>query len=89
MLSFQQSFLRSLVSHDPSEIIQICWFCAHENISFLLLAMMKTVKLPNIFVEMDIFFWWIESLKEQHLLEIENFWLKCQKCEMFFKPKSL
>ncbi len=42
-------------------IIQICWFCAHENISFLLLAMMKTVKLPNIFVEMDFFFFFFDE----------------------------
>ncbi len=38
--------------------------------------MLKTVVLPNIFVEIDILFfriiWWIESSKEQHLFEIEN-----------------
>ncbi len=23
-----------VLSHDPSEIIQICWFCAHKNMSY-------------------------------------------------------
>jgi len=27
----QQSFLQSSVSHDPSEIILICWFGAQET----------------------------------------------------------
>ncbi len=31
-LNFQQQLLQSLVSHDPSEIILICWFAAQETI---------------------------------------------------------
>jgi len=27
-----ESLLQSSVSHDPSEIILICWFAAHETI---------------------------------------------------------
>jgi len=30
-LNFQQSLLQSSVSHDPSEIILICWFGAQET----------------------------------------------------------
>ncbi len=30
-LKFQQPLLPSLVSHDPSEIILICWFGAEET----------------------------------------------------------
>ncbi len=37
------------LSHDPSEIILICWFAAQET--FLLLSMLKTVVLLNISVE--------------------------------------
>ncbi len=36
----------SLVSHDPSEIILICWFGAQET--FLLLSMLKKVVLLNV-----------------------------------------
>ncbi len=49
-----QSWMQSLqsVSHDPSEIIIICWFAAQEKKSFFL-SMLKTVVLLNIFVETD------------------------------------
>ncbi len=39
---FFASLLQSSVSHDPSEIILICWFAAPEH---LLLSMMKAVVL--------------------------------------------
>ncbi len=38
----------SLVSHDPSEIIQICWFGAQET--FILSSMLKTVVLLNVYL---------------------------------------
>ncbi len=31
-LNFQQSLFQTSVSHDPSEIILICWFGAQETI---------------------------------------------------------
>jgi len=37
-------------THDASEIIQICWFGA-ELLLLLLLSILKTVMLLNIFVE--------------------------------------
>ncbi len=30
------TFIQSSVSHDPSEIILICWFAAQENVSFII-----------------------------------------------------
>ncbi len=40
------------VSHDPSEIILICWFAALET----RLIMFKTVELFNIFAEAETYF---------------------------------
>jgi len=51
-LDFLASLLQSLVSHDPSEIILICWFGAQET----LLSMLKTVVLLNILNSDTIFF---------------------------------
>ncbi len=41
--------LISPVLHDPSEIILICWFSLQKH--FLILSMLKTVELLNMFVE--------------------------------------
>ncbi len=43
------NLFQSSVSHDPSEIILICWFAAQEH--FSLLSMLKIVMLLSIFVE--------------------------------------
>ncbi len=72
------SLLRSSVSHDPSEIILICWFAAQESflIIILLFSMLKTVVVVPIFTETMHFFHdslMIESLKEQHVFETEIF----------------
>ncbi len=68
-LNFQQALLQSSVS----EIIVICWFDAQETF-LLLLLMLKTVVLLNMFVETVILFWILtENSKEQHLFEIEIF----------------
>ncbi len=67
-LNSHQSLLQSSVSHDPSEIILICWFGAQET--FLIITNVENL---NNFVETMIFFtivWLIESSKEQHLFEI-------------------
>ncbi len=40
---FSASLLQSSVSHDPSEIILICWFAAQETFFIFLLSMLKTV----------------------------------------------
>jgi len=42
------SLLQSSVSHDPSEIILICWFAAQET---SLIMSVKNVVLLHIFVE--------------------------------------
>ncbi len=42
------------MSHDPSEIILICWFAAQETL--LLLLKLQTVVQLNIFVETMIIF---------------------------------
>ncbi len=34
-MNFQQPLLLSLVSHDPSEIILICWFGAQETFTII------------------------------------------------------
>ncbi len=47
-LNFQLPLLQSSVSHDPLEIIFICWFGAQEIYNLLLLSMLKTVVLQNI-----------------------------------------
>ncbi len=61
------SSLQSSVSHDPSEIILICWFAAQET--FLIIFNVETVVLLNTFFRI---LWW--KLKyEQHLFEMESF----------------
>ncbi len=49
------TLLQSSVSHDPSEIILICWFGA-QYFFFLLLSMLKTAVLLNIFGDSVIHF---------------------------------
>ncbi len=34
---FSASLLQSFVSHDPSEIIQICWFAAQETFLIIII----------------------------------------------------
>ncbi len=46
---FSASLLQSSVSHDPLEIILICWFAAKKHL--LLLSPLKAVVLPYISVE--------------------------------------
>ncbi len=48
---FLVSLLQSSVSHDPSEIIIICWFAAQLLVMFLIIINAKNV-LPH-----NIFFW--------------------------------
>ncbi len=45
-MNFQQPFLQSSVSNDPSEIILICWFGAQET--FVSIINNETVFLHNI-----------------------------------------
>ncbi len=74
---FSASLLQSSVSHDPSEIILICWFAAQET--FLIINVENSCaasyfsqwKLWNILIFKIP--WLIESLKEQHLFETEIF----------------
>ncbi len=71
---FSASLLQSSVSHDPSEIIIICWFNAQET--FLIINNVEN----DVFVEIVIHFLffrihkWIKSSKELHLFDIEIFW---------------
>ncbi len=61
-LNFQQSLPQSSVSHDPSEIILICWFGAQETFFVVLF---------------NIFLWKLCFFKDfqmnRHLFEIEIF----------------
>ncbi len=72
---FSASFLQSSVSHDPSEIILICWFAA--QVTWLLVSMLKTVVLLYMLV-------FVESSKVQHLFKIVIFCyvtnVKTQNC---------
>ncbi len=74
-LNFQQLLLQSSWSHDPSEIIVICWFGAQET--FVIIMNVEKQLLLIFFVETMIYFfrivWWSESSKEQHLFDIEMF----------------
>ncbi len=54
-ISFQQSSFQSLVSHDPSEIILICWFAAQET-SSIIRVKKKTGDVLDIFVMTMTFF---------------------------------
>jgi len=51
-LDFKQLLPLSLLSHDPSEIILICWFGAQKYV--LLLSMLDTLVLLQIYVEVVI-----------------------------------
>ncbi len=70
---FSASLLQSSVSHDPSEIILICWFAAQQT--FLIIV---NVESSCAYIYTFISLWkicflrWIESLKK-HLFERENF----------------
>ncbi len=58
-LNFQQHLLQFLVSHDPSEIILICWFAAQEAI---LVINVENVCAAYVFVEKLFYIlniWWI------------------------------
>ncbi len=70
ILVMQSWIFHSSVSHDPSEIILICWFAVQENYC------QYWKQLLNIFVETQIFFtilWWIEISKDQHCFVIRIF----------------
>ncbi len=72
---FSASLLQSSVSHDPSEIILICGFATQKKKK-------KSHYYDQSYVDnscaarcfcgnRNLFFWWIESSKEQHLFEIQ------------------
>ncbi len=63
--AFSASLLQSLVSHDPSGVILICWFAAQET--FIITVSDETVVLLTRFFQDP---WWIESWTEQHLHEL-------------------
>ncbi len=46
---FYASLLQSSVSHDPSEIILICWFTAQETFLIIVIISVKTVVLLYLF----------------------------------------
>ncbi len=68
---FSASLLQSSVSHDHSQIILICCFAMFRNIDY----QGCLIFLKHFFCENWEFqdFWWIESLKEQHLFNMEIF----------------
>ncbi len=53
-----------------------CWVAAQYTciiiiIIIIIIIMLKTIELLQFFVETMIFFWYIESSKDQHLFEID------------------
>ncbi len=58
--------IQSSVSHDPLEIIIICWFDAQEKNLII-------INVENQFYFIFRILWWIESSKEQHLYDTEHF----------------
>ncbi len=49
---FSASLLQSSVSHDPSEIILICWFCAQETWPITIIIInTENITLLNIFLD--------------------------------------
>ncbi len=57
-LFFQQPFLQSSVSHDPPEIILMCWLSVQETF-LIIIYVENSLKL-------------LKNSKEQHLFEIEK-----------------
>ncbi len=70
-LAFQQLLLQSSVSHDPLEIILICWLAAHKNKKYIYYH--KNIIIINVENVEDAFFWLFGST-EQHLFEVEILW---------------
>ncbi len=60
---FSASLLQTLVSHDPSETIHICWFAPQKL--FLLLSMLCNTNCDTLFFRI---LWWMEM---QTAFEIE------------------
>ncbi len=61
----------TFIQSDLQCIQAIHFFCQYMT---KMLSMLKKVVLPTIFENSDCSgIWWIESSKEQHLFEIENF----------------
>ncbi len=68
------SLLQSSVSHDPSEIILICWFAAQET-CIIIINTKNSCAALYFSVNHDAFLsvknlWRIESSREQHLSEV-------------------
>ncbi len=74
---FSASLLQSLVSHDPSEIILICWFAAQETFLIIIINVENSCAAQCFCRNWCILFFrihrWVESSKDQHLFEIEIF----------------
>ncbi len=62
-MNFYLLFVQSSVSHDPSEIIIICWFGAQVTYLIIINAENRIHRIH----------WWIKGLKEQDLFELEIF----------------
>ncbi len=60
---FSASLLQSSVSHDPSEIILICWLAVQETFIIIII----------IIINISRTLWWTERSKYQHLSELKSF----------------
>ncbi len=71
---FSASLLQSSVSHDPSEIILICWFAAQET--FMIISVENSCAASYYCGNRDTFFKdFRKNSNEQYLFEIEShFW---------------
>ncbi len=72
-LDFKQLLPLSLLSHDPSEIILICWFGAQKYV--LLLSMLDTLVLLQIYVEVVIVLFLKVQKNSIYLKYKYHFWL--------------
>ncbi len=84
MLHFQQPFLQSSLSHDPSEIILICWFAAEESFVLTIFNAEKSCA-AYIFVEtMQMFFriLWMEKGKHLFFHQKLGRW-SCGQCSSY------
>ncbi len=74
--------LKWLVSHDPSEIILICWFAAQFLITIIVEKGCATELWLFYYNFFAGFFWWIEELKNIIYLNIYRYFIKF--CITFF-----
>ncbi len=70
-LNFQQPLILTLVSQDPSEIIQICWFDAQETFIIIIIIVLLIFCVKTMIFGQDSLL--KRKFREQHLFKHESF----------------